>query len=143
MPNPVSASLLRRIAEAADGHRTGDPVWVAARTEVPYDIEVFSKEEDAQQATRSDAREVFGPYVTPEDPQDELVEAVSITIRRANGQEETVDLEPTVDAIFLSQAAVDKFARPYYARFPEFDVQLESVGPLPVGHDRNTRWLPQ
>lgn len=63
----VSAGLLRRLAAAADGYRTDEPVWVVAASSEPYAIVgVFPSRADAVRAqTRGSA--VFGPYVTPRD----------------------------------------------------------------------------
>jgi hypothetical protein len=61
---PLSAGMLRRIAEAADGYRTGRNVWFAVNETAPYEIvRVF---EDAPGAAPRGAR-VVGPYLTPAD----------------------------------------------------------------------------
>ena len=67
--NALSAGLLRRLAEAADGYRTGQPIWVVARTQEPYDIlGVFSDSAAAARAKESVAgADRFGPFVTPLD----------------------------------------------------------------------------
>lgn len=60
-----SQTLLRRLAEAVDGHRTGENVWVVAR----YDslnkvVGVFPSENQARAAAGRSDRNVgiFGPY---------------------------------------------------------------------------------
>lgn len=67
---PESAGLLRRLAEAADGYRTGRRIWIVASRQPPYDVGgVFASETTAVHVAR-DSGELwgsFGPYVTPRD----------------------------------------------------------------------------
>lgn len=66
----MPAALLRRLAEAADGYRTGAPVWVVASYERPYTVVgVYPSQEQAFRVARERGKlfEVFGPYVTPLD----------------------------------------------------------------------------
>jgi hypothetical protein len=62
----ASAPLLRRLAAAADGYRTGAPVYVVASYVSPYDVVgVFSTRDSALRARGYDrSSAVFGPYVT-------------------------------------------------------------------------------
>ena len=63
----VSAGLLRRLAAAADGYRTGEPVWVVVSLSEPYTVAgVFPNRSNAARAVRKGFA-VFGPYVTPRD----------------------------------------------------------------------------
>lgn len=68
-PRPASAGLLRRLAAAADGYRTGRPVWVVASDMEPYAVSgVFQHEDSAISAQRSmSGYDVYGPYTTPRD----------------------------------------------------------------------------
>src|SRR5437016_343889 len=63
----ISAGLLRRLAAAADGYRTGEPVWVVASTYEPYQVEgVYPTVAEANRRSPSiRGGKVFGPYVTP------------------------------------------------------------------------------
>src|SRR6266849_5001492 len=64
----ISAALLRRLA-AADGYRTGLPVWVVVSTYEPYQVEgVYTTLAEARlRVPRIRGGQVFGPYVTPLD----------------------------------------------------------------------------
>ncbi len=65
----ISAGLLRRLAAAADAYRTGEPVWVVASANKPYQVEgVYEDLSEARRHTRFiPGGQVFGPYVTPLD----------------------------------------------------------------------------
>ncbi len=65
----ISAALLRRLAAAADGYRTGLPVWVVVSTYEPYQVEgVYTTLAEARlRVPRIRGGQVFGPYVTPLD----------------------------------------------------------------------------
>jgi hypothetical protein len=65
------AVMLRRIAEAVDGHRTGDRVYVVASYEATFPVlGVFANEREAAQRARTAGANaaVFGPYATDRDP---------------------------------------------------------------------------
>jgi len=64
----VSAGLLRRLAAAADGYRTGEPIWIVASPSEPYSVAgVYTSVEEARRRARSTGVQYFGPYVTPRD----------------------------------------------------------------------------
>lgn len=64
----ASAGLLRRLAAAADGYRTGAPVWIVAKYAFPYDVlGVFPDSTAATRALGDSGYAVFGPFVTPQD----------------------------------------------------------------------------
>jgi hypothetical protein len=65
----MSAGLLRRLAEAADGYRTGERIWIVARTEAPYQIVgIFTDTIGAARAKgTAPGVDFFGPFVTPRD----------------------------------------------------------------------------
>jgi hypothetical protein len=67
-PGPV---MLRRIAEALDGHRNGDRVWVVSSFEPPFPVlGVFANEREAAQRARTvgPSATYSGPYLTERDP---------------------------------------------------------------------------
>ncbi|MGH7521920.1 MAG: hypothetical protein ACREMI_11635 [Gemmatimonadales bacterium] len=65
----VSAGLLRRLAAAADGYRTGEPIWIVTSTAEPYSVVgAFPTLEEARsRASLVRGAHAFGPYVTPRD----------------------------------------------------------------------------
>lgn len=161
---PLSASLLRRLGEAADGYRTGSPVFIVAAYEAPHECQVFAGEDAAREYLASKPHGLvglFGPYVTPKQAQthahtlsgvtdvgpasQEEVLSIEVKLRRA-GVERTVTIDPNVtDALFFSDAAREKFVCPYYTRLygPEYAVamkqQLVMSGRAMSGHDRQPR----
>jgi hypothetical protein len=71
-PRPMSASLLRRLAAAADGYRTGAPVWIVASYDRPNPVagafpDSLSAARAATELRSRGPYAVFGPYVTPQD----------------------------------------------------------------------------
>jgi hypothetical protein len=68
IPSPV---LLKRVAEAVDGHRTGRSVYVVASYRPPHNVlGVFERRADAEAQARAagPSVDVFGPYRSPRDP---------------------------------------------------------------------------
>src|SRR5205823_12374090 len=64
----ISAGLLRRLAAAADGYRTGEPIWIVASPSEPYSVTgVYTSVDEARRRARSTGVQYFGPYVTPRD----------------------------------------------------------------------------
>ena len=143
---PQSAALLRRLAAAADGYRTGAPVYVVASYEYPYTVVgvVGTRDSAALIKARAAGRytAVFGPYVTPPDfgrastllllghirptvwlndsaPtwREQDIDSVAVTVyHRSRGTWRKVTHGLDDDAMFFTLAAVDKFALPYYAQ---------------------------
>src|SRR2546429_9315308 len=67
---PLAASLLRRLAEAADGDRTGKAIYVVASVRAPYDVRgVFETGSLATIQARKGgpADRVVRPYATARD----------------------------------------------------------------------------
>ena len=138
--SPVSATLLRVVAEAADGYRTGEPTYFVAEYRFPHSVRgPYKTLADARNAvTRGYG--VFGPYTTPPDEQKETVRVVRVTLSVLNEKgvrtESEVKLDSAVDALFLTRAAVDKFLVPYYVRVygpdgPRFAERLQKqITPL-------------
>jgi hypothetical protein len=123
---PISASLLRRLAEAADGYRSGKPVFIVATATPPHDVDpVYAVYEDASKAKLGVAKagasyRVFGPYVTGRDRfKGKPAEVVSITVKLQTEARETstVTVDPQAyDLLVWTLPALDKFVIPYYAR---------------------------
>jgi hypothetical protein len=130
----VPASLLRVLAEAADVHRTGRPVFLVADRRFPHHVigHLDSRPKALQMQSDSGASYygVFGPFVTPADsaPSDAMkLTSVRLTFKTAKGATQTKDIDPKqVDALFMSMSAVDKFMIPYYAQIygPDYAARL-------------------
>ncbi|MEO7137771.1 MAG: hypothetical protein ABI037_08635 [Gemmatimonadales bacterium] len=125
-------SLLRVLAEAADGARGGGPVYFVADRRFPHQVVGPFASPDAANAVRADSGAmfgVFGPYTSPPESGGNSrtrVEAIRITVMTPQGRQ-TLNIDPgKVDALFLSGAAADKFVIPYYARIygPEYAQRL-------------------
>jgi hypothetical protein len=140
----VSATMLRVLAETADEFRTGSPVYLVAAFPFPHKvIGGFTTRAgaDSARAAAGSSYGVFGPYLTAEDPDVEgapKVISVRVELESAGGRE-VVEVNPdTVDALFFSQSAYDKFVTPYYSRVygPAFALELLEVSrkKRPKGH---------
>jgi hypothetical protein len=144
--NPPSAALLKRLAEAVDGHRTGARVWLVAALRPPFDVVgIFEEEGPARARARADsALGSFGPYQTDRDPGLRAsffakcihlysamrgdycpgtpllaladIDSVALVIRMKNGVRHIIPVPTEADAMFFTLSAIDKFAIPYYAR---------------------------
>jgi hypothetical protein len=120
----LPASLLRRLAEAADGFRDGTDRYVVAAREFPHKVAGAFRDSTEAKAiavarSLSDTLHyaVFGPYVTIAEPvPDSLVkgpeDVVSVTVKTIDGKVKTYSAD-SVDALFWSVAAFDKFVAPY------------------------------
>lgn len=124
--SPETASLLRRVAEAADGFRDGIPRYVVANQVHPHNVlGVFLKREQADdslaKARKSDparyaSYDVFGPYRAVEDPpmvEADTTEEVLEVVVKYRGGKTTTYRGDKVDAIFWGLPAFDKFVAPY------------------------------
>jgi len=121
-----SATLLRRLAEAADGYRDGMDRYVAADrnfhlTRHGHKVAgVFLTRQEAEAAAgqannvEAGARySVFGPFRTMRDVVTETAEdVVSVTVLMKNGKTKVYSAD-SVDALFWSLPAFDKFVAPY------------------------------
>lgn len=154
---PEHASLLRRLAEAADGYRDGRPRFVVAGRRFPHPVAgVFEDAEQADSVVRllgADTMnyEVFGPYRAVEDPPQavERDEEVAKVIVITRGDDTTTFDGGEVDALFWSLPAFDKFIAPYLTSVggPRYaaaqrDLYREGKSPLArsatVPHYRNS-----
>jgi hypothetical protein len=72
----MSASLLRRLAEAVDGYRSGEALYVVAAWHFPHEVAgVFPSRALASEAVRRKGLDyaAFGPYFAPPDSGNELM----------------------------------------------------------------------
>jgi hypothetical protein len=114
------ATLLRRLAEAADGYRDGRDKFVVAAQVFPHKVAgVFSTREEADRVARDSARSpdryaVFGPYRTPPDMDvsPEVNDVDSVVTYLKDKTTRTYDGDE-YDALFWSLPAFDKFVAPY------------------------------
>jgi hypothetical protein len=158
-----SASLLRRVAEAADGYRNGRPMYFAVELAHPHQIvEVSMDEQTAHRAAGRANRgapgapthRVLGPCVTlpdsTESPDEEVV-SVSVTVKSRNGNLRTIAIDAREnDALVWSLAAADKFIFPYYSLVSGVDTAarirqdfIESGASVMVGpHKKYSLWKP-
>lgn len=117
---PESASLLRRLAEAADGFRDGQNRFVVAALQFPHNVlGVFLTEAQADSiAADSTTGEIqyrtFGPYRTaPEaNVSPEVDDVDSVVAYYSNGGQQTFE-GSKYDALFWGMPAFDKFVAPY------------------------------
>jgi hypothetical protein len=115
-----SASLLKRLAEAADGYRDGKQRYVVAALEFPHKVlGVFTRKDQADDIARDSTTNTlhyatFGPYVTEaEESVSRKVDDVKyIVVYYIDGSKKTYDGR-TYDALFWGMSAFDKFVAPY------------------------------
>jgi hypothetical protein len=134
----VSATLLRALAEAADGFRTDRDVYLVADYRFPHNIAGSFASRPAAEKVRADSGAyfgVFGPYRTAKDPgSDSATRVIGIRLltENAQGQRRSIVVDPkVVDALFFSPSAVDKFVVPYYTRIygPQYGVLVQAAEP--------------
>ncbi len=134
-----SASLLRRLAEAADGFRDGEPHWVAIHRKGQQGhhkvLGVFKSFDEARDVVQKEGLEyaVFGPFVTVDDPPDQSSSAedvVEVIVKQKNGVEKRFSPD-SVDALFWSLAAFDKFIAPYLTSVDGSAVCRGTAGAVP------------
>jgi len=140
------AVMLKRIAEAVDGDRSGGMVYVVAGYDpVNPIVGVFHDPKSAAAAAYKAGNDaaVFGPYQAARDStiaetmtcvhlktsvmnlrcvppgrttQFSDIATLTLMITRTDGGRDSVPLPQGADAIFLGAPAVDKFVVPYYVR---------------------------
>ena len=145
---PTSAGLHRRLAEAADGYRDGEPVWFVAHSQDPSQevLGPFRSQSEALTAAEGEpGYDAFGPFITePETTRigEEKIAGAAVWVREADGSFSWAVYEPSeVDAVFLTDSAIDKFVVPYLTRVhgPAYaerirDSQLSSIEGRPCCH---------
>jgi hypothetical protein len=142
-----SASLVRRLAEAADGFRDGKPRYVVAHRKGQQGhhnvLGVFMTFDEASFTARRAGPDyaAFGPFVTTDDPPDLSAseeDVVEVIVRQKNGQEKRYGAD-SVDALFWSLAAFDKFIAPYLTsvdgvRYAAEQRELYRIGKSPLAN---------
>lgn len=109
-----SASLARRVAEAAAGLRNGRRVWFVVEEKPRHRLRKHYDEAAADaDVANSPGYIKVGPYLTPDEtPHKRPVEQVRIKLK--DQVTEVVYRGEDVDALFFSLAALEKFVYPYY-----------------------------
>ena len=114
----ISATMLRVLAEAADGFRTGRPIYLVADRRFPHNVAgpfASRREADRIRADSGATFGVFGPYLTRVDPAPDSaarVVAVRITLQQPGGRRRTIEVDPdSVDALFFTVSAVARKGR--------------------------------
>jgi hypothetical protein len=132
---------------------------VVASKVPPYEREVFEAQaaDECHRAAQGfldacrDKRDwmTFGPYAGDADSNLAGLRDSRVVVQRvlADGRIEETVFGATVDAVFLTLSAVDKFVIPYYASVlgaqAALDIRNDFIAdPTARGHDRKTRWLP-
>jgi hypothetical protein len=122
---PLSATLARRLAEAADGLRNVNQVFFIAGYAFPHPIKDFPDLPSAQtyfseKGFSENEYSIFGPYKTTDDVEKlnltgvENIEKVDLTIHFKNGDQQNVSLPGSIDSIFFNLSSFEKFVFPYY-----------------------------
>jgi hypothetical protein len=153
---PQPASLVRRLAEAADGYRDGKDKWVVASRRAEKGnhavLGVFSSSEEAELVARRGGGDfaVFGPFRTPKDdyriPEGERV--AEVVVRYVNRTERRYSPD-SVDAVFWGLPAFDKFIVPYLSSIASAEYAAEQrelyrlgqsklAGSEPVAHKKGS-----
>lgn len=132
----LSASLARRLAEAADGFRNVDQVFFIAGYQLPHLIFDFPDLKSAndyfsEKGLLKKEYGIFGPYKTIDELADlnllgvEEIEKIDLVIHLENGCTQSVTLSGKIDSIFLNLSAFDKFVFPYYCHVSGVDFAKE------------------
>lgn len=115
-----SASLMKRLAEAADGYRDSVPRFVVAALEFPHRVVGVFTDSTAADSTAQDSSTSslhfrrFGPYLTVLEPGvDTLLDNVDSVVVYHSNKGPTRYLGEEYDALFWGLAAFDKFVAPY------------------------------
>jgi hypothetical protein len=126
------ASLVRRLAEAADGYRDGKDKWVVASRRAEKGnhevLGVFSSLDEAAFVAQrgGGAFAAFGPFSTPKDdyriPEGERV--LEVIVRYVNKKERRYSPD-SVDALFWGLPAFDKFIVPYLSSIASAEYAAE------------------
>lgn len=111
-----TASLARRVAEAAAGLSNGRRVWFAVQEDPPHRLRKHYDESAADEDVANNPGYLkVGPYRTQDEtPNKRAIE--TIRIKFVGVAQELTYQGGEVDALFFSLAALDKFYYPYYAR---------------------------
>jgi hypothetical protein len=117
----LSAALLRRLAEAADGYRDSADHFVVVSLEAPHAVaEVVGNRKSADSIATERSKDgplhygVFGPFRTDPDSLARASSVDSVVAFLSDGKQKRY-LGNEVDALFWSLPAYDKFVAPYEA----------------------------
>jgi hypothetical protein len=130
IPDTLPPSLLKRLAEAADGFRDGQPRWIVADRNFRIDghghkvLHPLFLHPDSAGAARDSAAArdttdadfgIFGPFRATESPPQVIVPAEDVieVIVVTRGGDTTRYNGRDYDALFWSLPAFDKFVAPY------------------------------
>ncbi len=143
---PPTTVMVKRFAEALDGYRTGKPLYVVLSGDpLNPPVGAFPDLRTATEFARKLGRgaRVMGPGLTLSEPGDGIaacihggdsrwftdrcvppgnftartdIRSMTLQITRKDGSRDSIPVPVDADALFLSAAAVDKFAVPYYVR---------------------------
>jgi hypothetical protein len=116
----IPASLLARLAEAADGYRDNRDRYVVAAIEFPHEVAgVFLNKANAdavadKRTTPTKHFKTFGPYRTPVEAgiSPEIDNVDSVVVYYTSETKKTYDGKE-YDALFWGIASFDKFVAPY------------------------------
>jgi hypothetical protein len=109
-----NAYLLKRIAHAADGHRTNDRVRVLMQTKPPYRPLHVATGNRLPPVPKADER-IYGPFVTAE-PLEVITLKKKVARVTVHFEDGSTPVEVNgADALFWSMSAVEKFCYPWYA----------------------------
>ena len=122
---PLQASLVRRLAEAADGFRNVNQVFFIVGFQPPHPIKDFPDLTSAQTYfSENNFSEndygIFGPFKTNDDVENlnllgvENIATVDLTIHFKDGSQQNVCLTGSIDSIFFNLSSFEKFVFPYY-----------------------------
>lgn len=145
---PLSASLARRLAAAADGHRDGCEIFFQARylpdADGDYEVTGPFTREKVGELQAPPGFGIFGPFCTPKCDDDISCTPIQhITLHLRNGQTITFAGD-RYDALFWSSSALEKFVVPYYAviggvrRAERLLDQFLTPEVFMIAHDPNT-----
>jgi len=142
---PVSPSLLRRLAEAADGE-SGSVWFVASYLMLQGKHQVtgpYSSEAEAQANLPAGTEYgVFGPFEAPPTITHMPILQWDVTL----GDNTTRSFKKHYDAFFWSESALRKFVLPYYSNLvsPEYATQIRDAFRQPdiivMAHDPLTEY---
>ena len=126
---PISAMLARRLAGAASGYADGKKIWFTARyrrdDEFSFRVSepIVSDERPAEPA--DDELGLFGPFLTPQRRvAAKRTPVVRVYLELEDGKTITLDAKHA-DCVFWSEAALEKFAIPYYASLGDLELAQE------------------
>jgi len=150
MKKDITASLLKRLGEAADGYRGENDIYIVASYTFPHELSVFNSESKAKEyysILDQDENNIFGPYNTPiENPPTDTIISIIVNIEKDDGSVNEIILDPKeYDALFFSESAKDKFLYPYYTNLygVEFAAKMkkDSIAAA-VGHIKQSTRTP-